>query len=62
MTAVILILFFASTQRVWSLFVNFATFGLIVVMGLGDHALRRRILPRHADGGILGVLRRSLIG
>ncbi len=62
MTATILILFFACSQRVWSLFVNFATFALIVLMGLVDHALRRRLLPRHADGGILGVLRRSLIG
>jgi uncharacterized membrane protein len=62
MTAAVLILFFASSQRVWSLFVNFATFALIVLMGLADHALRRRLLPRHGDGGILGVLRRSFTG
>jgi uncharacterized membrane protein len=58
----ILVLFFSSSEKVWSLFVNFATFGLIVLMGVADHALRRRVLPRHNDGGILGVLRRSLIG
>ncbi len=62
MTLAILVLFFASSERVWSLFVNFATFGLIVLLGLIDHAIRRRVLPRRADGGIMGVLRRSLLG
>jgi hypothetical protein len=47
---------------VWSLFVNFGTLGLIVLMGIIDHAIRRRILPRREDGGLLALLRRSLIG
>jgi uncharacterized membrane protein len=62
LTAAILALFFAASQRVWSLFVNFATFGLIIVMGIADHAFRRRLLPRHPSGGMLGIIKRSLIG
>jgi uncharacterized membrane protein len=62
LAAAILILFFAATARVWSLFVNFATFGLMMLMGIGDHAIRRRVLPRHPSGGILAIIRRSLTG
>ena len=61
-TTVILILFFSVPLRVWSLFVNFAIFGLIIVMGLADHAIRRRVLPQRPSGGILAILQRSLIG
>ena len=60
--AAILILFCVVSLRVWSLFVNFATFGLIAIMGIADHAIRRRVLPRRPGGGILAGLRQSLIG
>jgi uncharacterized membrane protein len=62
LAAAILVLFFAASIRVWSLFVNFGTFALMVVMGFADHAIRRRVLPRHPGGGILAIIRRSLIG
>jgi uncharacterized membrane protein len=58
----ILVLFFLTSPRLWSVFVDFVTFGLIIVMGVADHAIRRRVLPRHPGGGLLGVIRRSLIG
>jgi uncharacterized membrane protein len=62
LTVLILTLFFAAPRHVWSLFVNFGTFALIILAGIGDHALRRRVLPRHPGGGLLGIIRRSLIG
>jgi uncharacterized membrane protein len=63
LTAVaILVLFFAEPLRVWSLFVNFGVFGLMIFMGVADHALRRRVLPRHPAGGILTIIQRALIG
>jgi uncharacterized membrane protein len=57
----ILALFFLTPLRVWSLFVNFATFGLIGVLFLIDHAIRRRVLPRR-PGGVLAAIRQSLTG
>jgi uncharacterized membrane protein len=62
LTLAILILFYAASPRVWSLFVNFATFGLMMLMGIADHAIRRRVLPRHPRSGILTLIRRALIG
>jgi uncharacterized membrane protein len=62
LTMAIFILFFAVSLRAWSFFVNFATFGLMMLMGIADHAIRRRVLPRHPGGGILTIIRRSLIG
>ncbi len=62
LSAAILVLFWVAPLRVWSMFVNFGTFGLIILVGIGDHAIRRRVLPRHAGGGILQVIQRSLIG
>jgi uncharacterized membrane protein len=62
LAAAIVILFFGLSQRRWSLFVNFATFGLIAIACVVDYAIRRCVLPRRAVGGILGMLRRSLIG
>ncbi len=58
----IVVLFFSLSPRFWSLFVNFATFGLMIAMGLLDHAIRSRVLPRHPGGGILGVIRRAITG
>jgi uncharacterized membrane protein len=60
--AAILILFFVVPLRVWSLFVNFGGFALMILMCLADHAIRRRVLPRHPGGGILSLLQRALIG
>jgi uncharacterized membrane protein len=60
--AAILMLFIAAPLRVWSLFVNFATFALIILMGIIDHAVRRRLLPRHPAGGILAIIRSSITG
>jgi uncharacterized membrane protein len=62
MTMTIFGLFFAASLRVWSLFVNFVAFALIILMGFADHAIRRRVLPRRPDGGILAVIQRSLTG
>lgn len=58
----ILIIFFVGSRSAWSFFVNFATFGLIIIMAVADHALRRRLLPQHPAGGILGIIRRAIIG
>jgi uncharacterized membrane protein len=58
----ILILFFTASLRVWSLFVNFVAFALIMLMGIADHAIRRRVLPERPDGGILAIIQRSLTG
>jgi len=58
----ILVLFFSLPQPAWYLFVNFATWGLMLIAGLADHAIRRQVLPRHQEGGILTIIRRALIG
>ena len=62
LVAAIAVLFVEAPLKIWSLFVNFATFGLILLMGLGDQWLRRRVLPPRPSGGLLGVLQRALIG
>jgi uncharacterized membrane protein len=51
LTASILTLYFVAPLRVWSLFVNFATFALIILMTLVDHAIRRRVLCRISNTG-----------
>jgi uncharacterized membrane protein len=51
LAASILALYFVVPLRVWSLFVNFATFALIALMAFVDHALRRRIFARRSDAG-----------
>jgi len=60
--AAVLTLFFVASLRIWSLFVNFALFGLIALMGIADYAVRRHVLPRRRGGGIVAALRQSLIG
>jgi uncharacterized membrane protein len=62
MTATVLGLYFAVSLRHWSLFVNFIAWGLMVVAAFIDHSLRRRLLPRHREGGIATLIRRSLTG
>jgi uncharacterized membrane protein len=61
-TAAILVLFFTASLHIWSLFVNFATFGLIGLMFLADHAIRRRVLPHRPGRSLLAALRQSLLG
>ena len=56
------VLYFIAPLSVWSIFVNFATFGLIALMALADHLLRRRLLPPRHGGGLLTALRQALIG
>jgi uncharacterized membrane protein len=58
----IVVLFFAAPQRVWSLFVNFVTFGLIAGMFFVEHAIRLKALPHPRRGGTLTALRQFLLG
>jgi uncharacterized membrane protein len=58
----IVALFFSAPGQVWSLFVNFATFGLIGLMFLAEHTVRRKVLPHRGSGSPLTALRRFLIG
>jgi uncharacterized membrane protein len=60
LTVAISVLFFVVPLRVWSLFTNFVIWGLMVVAGFVDHALRQLVLPRHGQGGILTLIRRAL--
>jgi uncharacterized membrane protein len=62
LTLAIAALFFAASPRVWSMFVNFATFGLIALMFFAEHAIRLRMLPHRPRGGALVALRHFLIG
>jgi uncharacterized membrane protein len=55
-------LFFATTPRLWSLFLNFGTFGLIGLVFVVDHAIRHRVLPRRPGGGMLTALLHSIAG
>jgi uncharacterized membrane protein len=58
----ILILFFLASLPVWSLFVNFGTFGLMGLMFIGEHFVRRRVLPQRRTVGILVALRQFFLG
>jgi uncharacterized membrane protein len=60
--AAIAILYVFTTQRLWSLFVNFATFGLIAAACVLDYLLRLCLLPRRPGHGVLAMLRRALVG
>jgi uncharacterized membrane protein len=60
--AAIAILFFAAPLHVWSLFVNFATYGLIALMFIADYSIRHHTLPRVPRSGILAALQQFLIG
>ncbi len=62
LVAAIIVLFLEAPLRVWSFFVNFITFGLILAMGIGDYGLRRLVLPPRPTGGVLGILQRALLG
>jgi len=58
----IAILFFSAPLRVWSFFVNFATFGLMGLMGAADFAIRRQVLPRRPKEGLRAMIQRILVG
>ncbi len=55
-------LFFATSPRLWSLFLNFGTFGLIGLVFVVDHAIRRQVLPSRPGGGIVAALWQTLGG
>ena len=60
--AAIAIVFFAEPLPVWSLFVNFATYGLIALMFIADYSIRHHTLPRVPRSGILAALQQFLLG
>jgi uncharacterized membrane protein len=62
LSTAILIVYLAVPLRVWSLFVNFGTFGLIGLMFIAEHAVRRMVLPRARPGSTLAALRQFLGG
>lgn len=62
LTVAIAALFFTASARVWSLFVNFGTFGLIALMFFAEHTVRLKVLPHRPRGGTLVALRQFLIG
>ena len=62
LTVAIIVLFFSGAPRVWSFFVNFATFGLIGLMFAAEHTIRRKVLPPGRRGSTLTALRQFLIG
>jgi uncharacterized membrane protein len=55
-------LFFAVPRAVWSSFVNFGTVGLMILAGIVDHLVRRRLLPRRPSEGWTQIIRRALLG
>ncbi len=58
----IVIVFLQASPRVWSLFTNFGSFGLMAALFLADHGLRRLLLPRRPGGGMLAALLHSVTG
>jgi len=50
LSVAIVVVFFAASAHLWSLFVNFGTYALIGTLFCADHALRYRVLPRRAGG------------
>jgi uncharacterized membrane protein len=62
LAAAIVVVFFTASTHVWSLFVNFGTFGLMGLLFAADHAIRRRVLPRRPGGGLVAALLHSVTG
>lgn len=58
----ILIVFLRASPRIWSLFTNFGSFGLMAGLFLADHGLRRLVLPRRPGGGMFAALIHSVTG
>jgi uncharacterized membrane protein len=51
------VLFEFSPLRVWSLFVNFFSLPLILLMFVAEYAVRRRVLPQVPRSGLIATLR-----
>lgn len=62
LAAAIVLVFFEASAHVWSLFVNFGSFGLMGLLFALDHAIRRRVLPRRPGGGMVAALLHSVTG
>jgi uncharacterized membrane protein len=56
-TSTTLGLFILAPLRVWSLFSNFCTLPLVLLMFIGEYAVRRRALPKSSSAGLLATLR-----
>jgi uncharacterized membrane protein len=55
--ALMLLLFEFAPLRIWSLFVNFLSLPLIVLMFAIEFAVRRRVLPQGKRSGLIATLR-----
>jgi uncharacterized membrane protein len=51
------LLFEFAPLRVWSVFVNFCSLPLILLMFVAEYAVRRRVLPRVQRSGLIATLR-----
>lgn len=55
--AATLLLFAFAPLRIWSLFVNFCSLPLLLLMFAGEMAVRRRVLPATHQSGLIDTLR-----
>jgi len=55
--AVTFLLYVFAPLRIWSLFVNFCSAPLILLMFVAEYAVRRRVLPKVQRSGLLDTLR-----
>jgi uncharacterized membrane protein len=55
--AVTLLLFAFAPPRIWSLFVNFLSAPLVLLMFAAEYAVRRRVLPQVMRSGLIATLR-----
>lgn len=51
------LLFAFAPLRIWSLFVNFLSLPLILLMFVAEYAVRRRVLPQVQTSGLIATLR-----
>ena len=55
--AATLLLFEFAPLRIWSVFVNFCSLPLILLMFVAEYAVRRRVLPPVPRSGLIATLR-----
>jgi uncharacterized membrane protein len=55
--AATILLFEFASMRTWSLFVNFFSLPLILLMFVAEYAVRRRVLPKVQRNGLIATLR-----
>lgn len=55
--AATLLLFAFAPLRIWSLFVNFCSLPLLLLMFAGEMAVRQRVLPATHQSGLIETLR-----